>query len=105
MHRNFILTTAFSTIFFICFLGMRNPSLHDNHRPKPHPRAIIEESTKAPQEISKSHSLDVEVGQAATILPELPCFRFFSRQLLESPPVKARQLVARAPPVVFSRQT
>ena len=83
---------------------MRNPYIHDNHRPKSHPRATIEESTKAQQEISKSHSLDVEAGQAGANLPKLSSFPFSPQQPCESPLVKARQLVARAPPVVFSRQ-
>lgn len=104
MHRHFILTTVFSSVFFICFLGMRNPYVHDNHRPKPHPRAVIEESTKAPQEVSKYYSLDFEAGHAEATLPEHPCFRFVSRQFHESPSEKARQFVARAPPVASPRQ-
>ncbi len=85
---------------------MRNPYIHDNHRPKSNPRATIEETTKAQQEINKSlGSVDVEMAQAESILPDAPIFRFYSRQLHESSPVMARQLTARAPPVAFSRQT
>jgi hypothetical protein len=106
VHRNFLLATVLLSIFFICALGMRNPWLHDNHQPKPRPRAIIEESTKkAPQEIIKSlSSVDLETTQAEVILPEFRGCRFYSQQLNVSPPVKARQLAARAPPVLFSPQ-
>lgn len=70
MNRKVVLTVMSPVLFFLVSLGMRNPDLKGNPRPKPRPRAVIENVEKTPKEICYKH-LDV-IHPCQTVSIDLP---------------------------------
>ncbi|HLO25934.1 MAG TPA: hypothetical protein VK187_07460 [Geobacteraceae bacterium] len=70
MNRNIVLAIIFPVTFFLVFLGVRNPDLNGNSRPKPRPRAVLEnleKLEKAPLESFSKHQLDAEPCQVVSV--------------------------------------
>ncbi len=61
-----MLAIIFPVTFFLVFLGVRNPDLNGNSRPKPRPRAVLENLEKLgkePLETFGKHQQDAEPCQ------------------------------------------
>ncbi|RII26262.1 MAG: hypothetical protein CXR31_11235 [Geobacter sp.] len=87
-----------AVIFFLVFLGMRNPALAGIHGAKPRPRAVLESVKKASDEVVKKTFLVATLPSPVTPLP--------AEQVYPYPPHVVRHVTlnqfsrfaARAPP-------
>lgn len=101
MNRKILLAIIFPVSFFLIFLGIRNTDLNGNSRPKPRPRAVLENVEKSPQETCNKQQQDIEPCTAE--LADLPKVHFspFIQDLHSFTVQAARFFPSRASP--FSR--
>ncbi len=103
MNRKILLATIIPVSLFLVFLGIRNPDLKDNSRPKPRPRAVVENVETSPQKACDAQELDFETGQATPV--ELPRLGF--RLLIQDRFELASRVVefsdSRAPPFSLAK--
>lgn len=98
MNRKFLLTTIFSTFFFIIFLGMVTPCLSKN-RGKPRPHAVIEQVDNAPEELGKKQTIDTELSRMTIIITPRSLVAFIRQERRECPAADVSRFTARAPPL------
>ncbi|HBA89749.1 MAG TPA: hypothetical protein DCZ75_17705 [Geobacter sp.] len=65
-HKSLLVLVTCVTTICIAFMGMRVPDLSRPHRPKPKPRAYIEQQLKKSQQAQAKKCLEV---QHAAVLP------------------------------------
>jgi hypothetical protein len=70
MNRKILLAAIFPVSFFLVFLGIRNPDLKGNSRPKPRPRAVVENvenAKKIAQETCSKQQQEIESCQPLSV--------------------------------------
>jgi hypothetical protein len=103
MKRNLLIANIiFIAGFFLVILGMRNTSLDHSSGPKQRPRAVVENTLKAPIAVCCQPHLDAEACLEFTItaLSETPIF--FTSVTSSTPDLAPQFLCSRAPPVLRS---
>ena len=98
MVRKLLIPCMYAVIFFLLFLGMRNPALAASHGPKPRPRAVLESVKNASDAVVKQDLLPATLPAHVTPLP--------AEQVCLFPPLMVRHVTlnnssrfaARAPP-------
>ena len=96
MNRKILLAIIFPVSFFLISLGIRNTDLNGNSRPKPKPRAVLENVEKSPQETCSNQQQDSEPGTSfhvdlpkVHVSPFITELRSFTDQAVEFFPSRA----------------
>ena len=105
MNRKIVLATIFPVTFFLILLGVKIPDVKDNFRPKPRPRAVLENVEKTSKETKETCSAplpDIEPYATVSVVPLKPEFSFCT---MATSPCTARVVdfsLSRAPPCFLS---
>ena len=104
MKRNLLIANILPiAAFFLIILGMRNPSLDQNHGPKQRPRAVVENVSRAPIVLGcELHHLDAVAGPALVIPARSETRIFFCLVLSHTPALAQLFLPVRASPAPLS---
>jgi len=98
MDRKTALTVAIVASFFLFFLGIRTPTLHDGQKPKPAQRAVIEKSAKSLTAVCQSMDDDAEACAKFAVTTTLFSFPLTRSEAVPFPATDASRTLARAPP-------
>lgn len=101
-HKGLLTLVTCVATLCILVLGMRVPDLSRPHRPKPKPRAYIEQQYKKTQPAQAKKCLEVEQPVLLTAVVEIPLPASCRTTYASSPPTGATRAVppnnSRAPP-------
>jgi len=103
MKRHLLLANVIIiAAFFLVTLGIRNTSLDHTRGPKPRPRAVLENVTKAPIAVSCQQQWDAEVSPpvAIPVLSEAPSF--YTLVVSHTPALAQLFFPSRASPEILS---
>lgn len=101
MNRKILLSTIFPVTFFLIALGIKVPDVKDNLRPKPRPRAVlenVEKTEKTSKETCSAPQPDIEHCTTVSVDLLKSDFRFSNQDAYQFTSHEIEFSLSRAPP-------
>jgi len=98
MNRKILLATIFPVTFFLIVLGIKIPDVKDNFRPKPRPRAVLENVEKTSKETCSAPQPDIEPCTMVSVDALKPEFSFSNQDAYRCISRVVEFSLSRAPP-------